>query len=484
MQKWKRLVNPLLLLICALIIAYYWETIFSRFGLASMHGIEKVGKYGIGTILWFSLAFLVNRTIDVLIWEYLFFERLQATVPRLIRDVIATIVYFFAILGIFGVVFDQSITGLLAASGAVSIVVGLAIRNVISDLFNGVALNLDHPFKIGEYVYLHDPTLNVAATVVEITWRSTRFETVNRNTLIVPNSKLAVIAVTNMSRNERVQFDFKVTLDTSVPVERALILLSAAMKSAEGVLREPAPSVAIGEFNENGVIYGLYYFVDRRVTLPFRAKHNIIVNLLRNLQQAGIPFSIPRSMVLHAPLQKRDHSRAPAPDYFIDRISLFKELDESERTLLCSQIIEHRLKAETVVIEHNAPGDTMFIVVEGLLEVFIPIGEDKTLKSVAYLSSGDFFGEMSLLTGEPRSAQITANTDVILYEISKQTLTEIVMARPVLAEYISKTVAARKAQNEQTHADADASSAEQRQNAQSSLATQIFAKMKSFLGLQ
>lgn len=113
------------------------------------------------------------------------------------QDLIIAVVYLGVTLSVLAFVFDFAIGTLVATSGVIAIIVGLALQSTLNDLFSGLALTLGRPYGIGDWIILTDGT---EGRVVESTWRSTHVQTGANNIVVLPNSFLAKIGLTNISR--------------------------------------------------------------------------------------------------------------------------------------------------------------------------------------------------------------------------------------------------------------------------------------------
>jgi CRP-like cAMP-binding protein len=109
------------------------------------------------------------------------------------------------------------------------------------------------------------------------------------------------------------------------------------------------------------------------------------------------------------------------------------------------------LPANTLVIGQGDEGDTLYVIAEGALDVLVrPKPSDDPMR-VASLSPGDFFGEMSLLTGEPRRADVHTATPVLIYELARETVAQLIDRRPVIADRLARAVSERKIALESIH---------------------------------
>lgn len=171
--------------------------------------------------LWLTGAWLFNRLLTLAFWNGLVGHALGRNPPRLIIQLGGVIVFLVAISGIVRFVFGESVTAIWATSGAIGLVVGFALRNLILDTFSGLAIHLERPFKVGDWINCHTRMGPYIGRVEETNWRTTRLWTTGRNILIVPNSYLTTTLITNFSMpGTAARFEMDFVLDFSVPTER------------------------------------------------------------------------------------------------------------------------------------------------------------------------------------------------------------------------------------------------------------------------
>jgi len=483
---------PILLAAVFITASFYQQELVVQLGMTTAAQVKRIFPYALGIGIWLSLAYLINRLLGIVFWQPL---NRRVPVPRLLRDVTAIIIYGLAVTGVVGVVFKQPIEPFWAASGVGALVLGLALRNIIVDIFIGLAVHFERACEIGDCIMLAGgPT----GRVVELNWRTTRLLTNEGNIVVVPNGKLGELIVTNFSRPEPTgEFELSLFLDFDLPAERALRVLNAAMHSVvgkAGILEIPAPSVRIRGIGLQGVEYKLKYYLDPRqagpggvafdeLKAPSRAQHEVWKAVLDQLNHAGLQPATPKQDVFHAARPQRQLDAHSLEDRvaLLGRVELFESLTVSERTELSRQMEERLFNVGDTLIQEGDHGDSMFILCEGLLEVRITLHEGEQPTRVARLHAGKFFGEMSALTGEPRSAMVVAVTDALVFEISKDAISALIHSRPELAEMIAQAVTARKLRNSQAIAEADipAHAAEE-----TSLTSQLLARMRSFFGLK
>jgi small-conductance mechanosensitive channel/CRP-like cAMP-binding protein len=472
----KHLVVPVGLLLLFLIPTLYWDAVIFEFGSELLQRSLWIGRYVIGICLWLTLAWCVIRIIDVVIWPVFVEQRLGYAMPRLLKDFARLVVVVTAIGVIISVVFEKSITGFLAASGVVGLVLGFALRNMIADFFSGIALNLERSFTVGDRVQIEGSDLT--GDVVEINWRTTVIKNFTGNYLIIPNSRMATMQVENFHKPERAHYNWHfLTLDFDVPIERAERILLAALKPAVasfGVTETPIARVRLP--NERGMEYIVVYQVPE-YRFRGRMRAAVMRSIMHHFTVAGIRPVYPKHNIYTGDMPLLLSQQQPDPLALLRRVPIFTALDESEQTALATRLTLHLFNAGEAIVEQGEVSASMYIVAEGLLYVYITQAESGALLKVAELIPGQFFGEIALLTGEPRSATVKAETEAVVYEITKEDMELLFDKRPEVAEQLARIIAQHRLHDAQVKAHVPA---EQQEVEVRNFAAQLVAKMRRF----
>ncbi len=483
----RRLWFPISILLVFGGLALFNRDILFQFRDEAISQSQKVLGYAIQIGIWLSAAHFLNRLIVVFFWDGLIQKTIGAPIPRLIKDVLTIILYIIALTGIVGIVFNKSVTGFWATSGAVGLILGFALRNMILDVFTGIAINIDRPYKLGDWIMTHgsNPQQNITGQVVEINWRTTRLYTEDDSIVILPNSILGIMVVTNLwGGGPESRFETTFCLDFSIPTERACRILLAGAKAVVGqrkICEDPEPRVIASGTNSLGVEYKVRYWMSPWGDgITEGAGRNLITkSILEHLTQAGITPAYPKQDLFYAKMPARHLDSKTLEDRteLLGRTELFKHLDVNDLKTLADNMKQRNFNKGEKLITQSDAGDSMFILSEGLLYAFISTNNHEMELKVGQIIPGEFFGEMSLLTGEPRSATIIAMTDVVAHEVTKDNINSLLTKRPEIAVTISKVVAERRVRNSQKMATA---TPEERNEETESLAKQIMNKMKSF----
>lgn len=401
------------------------------------------------TLLWLFFALLFTKIIRVVIWEHLISKLLGREPPRLLMQLGNVVIFFLAISGIIAFTFDQSLTGFWTASGAVGIVIGFALRNLIQDTFSGLAIHIENPFSVGDWIICATGDKDYFGRVEETNWRTTRLWTSERNRVVLPNSLISTTALTNLSKpNDQARFDLDFSLDYTVSHERASRVLKAAVQNVthvDGIYSDPAPFVFLEKASSYGLVYSVRFFINVKQILPDKAKSFVIASVMEHFRHAGLTFAYPKQDIYHTDLARREKTWDNEDDLVsqLKQLSIFSELDDSVLVLLSRKMDVQFLNEGITLVTQGDPGDSMFIVAEGLLEVAIKNETQEEAVKVGYLSPGNFFGEKSLLTGVPRSATIRTAVDTVVCEIRKEIMSELLEQDMEVAKILSRAITQR-----------------------------------------
>ena len=402
-------------------------------------------EYGVQIGVWLSAAFLINRLVGVLFWDGFIGRLSDRPVPRLPRDLTAMVLFSVAVLAIISTVFQRDVTSMLAASGVLGVIIGLALRTVILDLFMGLAIPLERPFKIGDWLMIHQNRVetHIIAEVIEINWRTTRLRTTRNNMVVVPNSKMGDTIVTNyMEPKPHFRIDLDFIIDFEVPSERVLRVMTAGIKAVadgEGILEDPAAEVRIKDSTLEGAEYEVRFFILPAKISPNEARHVVNRSVLEHLIHSGITPAHAKEEIF---LQRRERRALDASldeDLYqlLTRTELFRKLNAAEFAAVFREMRKRDLaEGETLYAQGDA-GDSMFICVEGLLASAITVRGQGEVK-VETLRAGQHFGEGSIFKATSRSTTVTAEADSLVYEIERHVIEPLLDVRLDLREQLQK----------------------------------------------
>ncbi len=387
------------------------------------------------------LIFLVVRVLDAIIFDLVMSQRRRMTAPRLLRDVVALILYFILFSYATSRILEFSITKWLAAGTVIAAILGLALQETLGNLFSGIALHMEDSFVVGDVLKSGE-----AIGVVEgVTWRATRMRTFNNNVIILPNSLLARDRLEVFPRDRVTGRALQIGIDYNVPPATVISVLTQAASHVDGVSREIPCFARVAAFGDSAVVYDIKYY-----TRDYSARDRIDADVRKAVWYAlrrnniSIPFPI-HAIQQYEPPQHEEHDvETEDVRHRVQQVDFLAPLARpAQEALVEAAQVRFYSRGETIIRIASA-GDSMFIVHEGTVSVRIPDDTAAGRHEVAQLGPGSVFGEMALLTGEARTANVIAVTDVTAIEITKSALQPILQSHPEITKVISSKVTERR----------------------------------------
>src|SRR5467141_210626 len=461
----------LLFRLFSLILAFY--------AAIAVYGVDAPWRHHVGAAAILLSTALVVALINRYVWDLYFEKKRQTPIPHFLREVVGGIIFLIALLFVLssGYHAQAQLKGLLAGSGIVAIILGFAGQNLFAGIIGGISIQINRPYKVGDWLQVGERF----AEVMEINWRSTRLRTNDAIYLDIPNNEMVSHAIVNLHYPTEVHaMRIRVGVEYKNPPNRVKDALFRAASAAEGVLAEPKVKVFLVDFADFAVIYEIKYHMgnhSRINEINDAVRTNVWYELKR--QRIRIPFPI-RTLHLerHAPRPVEEgHEEARA---ILRGEPLFQCLSDDQIDSLVKQSDLNHFGRGERVIEEGAEGDSMFILLRGAAEVLV--SKNGSAIPVATLRSGDCFGEMSLLTGERRSATVRAEADCYVMEISKPVMAKIIRDSPDCLRQLSEILAKRKMETEGILKDVATSSADQAAKQREYTAT-FLRRLKTFFAL-
>jgi small-conductance mechanosensitive channel/CRP-like cAMP-binding protein len=432
--------------------------------------------------------------IGVIIFDVLL-PAIRLQPPAILRDILLAVAYLLTA-AISLMRLETGLTGVITTSAVATAVIGFALQSTFENVMGGMSLQMDRTINVGDWIKVE----MFEGVVREIRWRQTSIETRDWNTVIIPNSVLMKSAVTVLGRmhgrprQTRRWIYFQI--DHGIPTDDVMTIVVSALRDEPipGVAAEPEPNCILKDLRDAWQTFAVRYWLtdiaaDDATDTVVRAR--VISALRRN----NISFSFPtQSLMLHsmdADYTRREEEKGTAQRLAaVARVSIFDTLTENERNELANRLVVTPFTRGEVITRQGSQADCLFIITKGDAEVRVSSDTGdisnghshphSPSKTVATLRTGDFFGEMALLTGATRTATVVATTDTTCYRLDKESFIDILRRRPAIAEGISHILARRRVELDAAKDHLDAES--QRQRLQSTEGD-LLAKIRRFFTL-
>lgn len=386
----------------------------------------------------------VLQLLDLLLWDYLVSQRRHVDVPRLLVDLFN----FVALIGVALVILNQvfgvkDLSALLVTSTVVSAVIGLSLQDLLGNVIAGIALQLERPFTVGDWVHVSGQE----GQVVQMNWRTLTLRTRDNHNVFLPNANAARQDIVNYSRPTPLQMlHAEVGLAYRHAPGEVKAVLARAVAGAEGVRADPPPEVLVKDYGEYAIHYDVRYWITDYARLP-QIRDAVMTRTWYELRRAGLTIPFPTRDITMRTLPEDHEVRAQEQlrrEVFaaLRLLSVFAPLTDVEIEQLARGAALQRFTAGEVLVRQGDPGDSLFVIKAGRVRVDVR-SESGQVSAVATLGEDEFFGEMSLLTGEPRSASVVAETEVVVVVVDKPDLATVITNDTRIPEALSVALEAR-----------------------------------------
>ncbi|MFO0587224.1 MAG: mechanosensitive ion channel family protein [Polyangiaceae bacterium] len=402
-------------------------------------------KEALAFVALIALLLAVGRLVAVLVLDVLG-RKLGRPVPTILRDIAQGVLYLFLLLGALRAAgFDPG--SILTTGAVVTAVIGLSLQETIGNLVAGLAIQIQRPFDVGDWVQL-EPDNKRIGRVVEINWRATKVLTLDQVEVIVPNGMLAKAPIVNYSKpTAQVRRSVFVTISYDVPPGRVHEVLLAATRDAPGVLAEPAPTVVTNSFGESGIEYWVRFFTedfDRRDGVDGGVRDRIYYALHRARFEIPVPHRrVQLYQVSAETIAEEDGQRAAKREASLANVDLLRVLDPGLRRRLAAAATTRLFSAGETIVRQDEDADELFIIERGTVTVLLS-SKGKKASEVTRLGPGMFFGEMALVTGEKRQATVRAATECEVTVIGHQAFHDVLAESPNMVQELSRVLAERQ----------------------------------------
>ena len=386
----------------------------------------------------------------------------KSRMDRGMQEAISTLItYALSTLGI--VILLQTIgidlSSLTVLAGVVGLGFGLGLQEIAGNFVSGLTLLFEQQIRVGDFVEID----GITGTIERISIRSTILRTTDRRFVIIPNHLFSQKNVINWSYQEpatRVHIPVMVAFGTDTVLVTETLITCARMENR--VLQDPPPVVWFKAFGDSAYEFELLVWIEQPQNFePIKSSLNFLIE--QELRHSGIEIPFPQRELrlrdvatwaehLKPPsasgseaLERSPSERASYPDLkslrvLLKQVSYFKGCSDAQLRVLIEQGYRRFFRQGQIICKEGEAGECFYIVLKGQVEVV----SEKLGQEIAIIEAGDFFGEISVFTGMPRSATIKALGDVTLFVVDHRAFKILLQNHQELAEEIAQTLAQRQ----------------------------------------
>ncbi len=390
--------------------------------------------------MFIALIFFFVRLLDLVVFDVVISGRRNVVAPQLLRGIVSISLYVILLAAAFSGIFKINVTGVLTGGAVLAAVLALALQDTLGNLFAGVALHMEQTYEIGDVVHTGD----YMGVVEGVSWRATRIRGFNNQMVVVPNSVVARERLEIFPRNNLNARILSVGVDYNVAPATVIGILTQVASHVEGVARERPCLARVSSFGDSACVYEIKYF-----TRDYSGRDRIDADIRKAVWYAlrrngiSIPFPI-RAFQPYLP-PTGEHQISPEEVFKrLRAVDVLEPMSDEALQTIAAAVKMHFYSRGEAILRHGTTGDSMFVVNTGSVTVRVPDDSLTGWHQVAELGPGTVFGEMALLTGEMRTADVVAMTDVVALEIGKDSLAPVLEVQPDLAGAISHQIMQRR----------------------------------------
>lgn len=372
---------------------------------------------------WLYLARVLTELLGLL-----FTHRIGHS-GRLLQDVIGALVFLIAIVAAAGYVMQLPVKGLLATSGAMAIVVGLALQSTLSDVFSGIVLNTTKPYQVDDTISID----GVEGRVLDISWRATYLLTTDGSTAVVPNSVAAKAKLINLSRPVDLHgVSISLQLPNHVRPRRVLDALERSLRGTRLLLAVPAPKVLVKVSGETATEYVASGFI-AELSKRGEVRNQLFDLAHRHLEAAGISRLAEGTVTLQGVSRARE---------LLDDVKIFQGLSIDAKDQLAAAMVAKEFAAGQRILEVDEVSEYLLVIGTGV--VAVEVADETGFIEVGRMGPGEIMGEQSILADSPSQARFSALTSSLIYRIDKSLTQQCVEQSSAVGKALNKLQAVRQ----------------------------------------
>ena len=436
--------------------------VFTVLFLFSHHALRMVGvdqfieplENAVAFLWWISLAFTINASLNRFVWTGVLSENGVRKVPKLLTDGTAILLYGFAVMVVMHYVYGQSITTILATSGAAAFIVGLSAQSTLREVFSGLSLSMTKSLRIGDFVEIDD----IYGEVHEINWRSVSVLNPHTGSLyIFPNSSVADKIILNFSEpTELFKYWIKFYVEYAASPDLVISTIAEELENSKYIRRDPKPDFNILGFTDLGMEYRVRFYFDGDDPW-WDAQNEMCMAIWSSLRRKGIRLSIDRHKLLSGDEQQTNpwnFDNMTKPDEHLPqamvRDSFLGQFSPSQLEELASSARFLDFTPPDCVYRKDDPRDTVYFIAEGNFSVH-QVQEDGSEAQIGAYQNGECIGLEGLaedVSGNHAST-VRAERYSIVYKLDVSLVKEMVTGSESAQKALNAVLQKRYEQQQQ-----------------------------------
>jgi small-conductance mechanosensitive channel len=414
-------------------------SLFTQYVLQLPPSDERVKS--IQTLLWICVIHAALSLFNTVLFAQAKANTWRAKVPKLLIDLSRLFLVLLGTAIVLATVWKADLAGLVTALGVSSIVIGLALQDTLGSVMSGIALLFEQPFSVGDWLRVG----NLVGQVIDINWRSVRLITLEREMVIIPHKVIGAEIIRNFSRPQRIHAErIEIGFSYKDPPNLAKYVLRTTALETQGILVNPEPQVFTLSYSDSSITYEVKLFIEDYADLEeIRDRFMTRVWYAAQRNNLSIPFPIRTLYHFHGPTSRAEGTSKKFAES-LQSIPSFVPLDKPDNIQNLSQDITLKhFGAGEKVVQQGYASNALYIAIAGQAMMTV-IDKNDREQEVLPIKAGEFFGEMTLFSGEPSTVSVTAVEDLEVMMISAAEVNQMIERQPSFAREISQVLEIRR----------------------------------------
>ena len=406
----------------------YFIVIFkiSTRNLDLLHSNKAIG------IFYIILSFSLIKFIDIVLHELYYKSKKDFEIPHLVRNIIVVVAFVISLLLLLKNYFNVNLTSLLTTSAILSAVIGLAVQDTLTTFIAGLVLTSDKSIEIGDNIVVKD----IMGKVIDTNWRTTKLIKAGGGIVNIPNNLISKEMTINYFKISELILSIKVSASYSDPPNKVKkILLDVALKN-ENTLKTIEPFVIISSYGDSAINYELKLWIKDEFFKKAIVETEIYTSIWYAFKRNGIkiPYQI-REILTPSDLEEKFCS---IDNSYFKKVEFLKNLDSQQIGEIANASRLKLYGKDEYIFFQGDKGDSFFIIKSGSVSIIL----DERI--ISTLGEGSFFGEMSLLTGNPRTASIKALEDTEVLVLDKKSFKTFIQNNKIILNNVLEYLTVRE----------------------------------------
>lgn len=380
---------------------------------------DDVARNLIATVLTIGWWLFGARTVTV-VFGLLMIAR-GSHGGRLLQDVVGALIFLAAAVAAAAYVLQLPVKGLLATSGVMAIVIGLALQSTLADVFSGIVLNTTRPYQIGDSISID----GTEGKVVDIDWRATRLITGSGSLAVIPNSVAAKARLLNHSRPaDRHGISISVVVPARIRPKRVFDALEKALQGTSALLPSPAAKVSVKASTLESVEYEASGFI-ADAAHKTEVRNQLFDLAHRHLEASGVMWNLDLAVT------PRSRQRE-----LLDEVRVFRSLSSEERDALSQRMMAVEYLADQVILDVGEQSDHLLVIGSGVVQASIRNGNKRV--EAGRMGPGEVLGIEGIMDEDSSFAEFRTLTGCLLYRIDKEQVRSCLAERGDVVQALNK----------------------------------------------